>query len=474
MTAVLQRQLFVLPAAALAAVVFGAALAVAPAMAVGAVGLGLVVALAFAFPVAHLALLIVMTLIVPYSLQNQVGTGAGLIPADVLLLVGLGRAVIVLAQMRLTKLHAAFGALTLIFLGLSAIQFWHGAFAEGHGFSEAGDELRELLGFGVVLVALPILLDERARGRLLKALLGVGLVLGLWGLAQWFLDLPYAEAGDFGVRSGVRLTSDGRGQLQGGLYGFPVAVIVGFAALLSGQLRGWGRSLVITVIGINGICLLLTFERTFWVVTILACCLVVVRAGRVQRLRAVLLAPLAAILIFVPVAVLSPASLSTARERFISIGQYGSDDSVRERVRESRQTIEEIRVHPLAGSGLGAAIWWGRPEIQVPPRLHWFVHNGYLHLAWKLGIPMAIFLVIGLVVPIARVLLRPRGMTEFTVFGAVVSGAAAALVALLIASITFPAVRARPITPTMGMLLAVCLVSTSVRPPAAPPLPDRR
>jgi hypothetical protein len=345
------------------------------------------------------------------------------------------------------------GLLTLVFLALAFVQFLHGIGA-GWGLSEAGDELRELIGYGVVLVALPLVLDPDARPRLLKALLVVGWLLGLWGLLQWFGKLPYSDTGDFGVREGVRLTSGGTGQLQGGLYGFPVAVVLGFAALMSGQLRGVSRWLVIGMIAINGICVFFTFERTFIVVTLLACGFVVLRAGRAQRLRALIIAPIALLLIFIPVAYVSPESLVTARERMLSIGQYGSDSSVRYRIREQRQVIEEIELHPFIGSGLGAGMWWGRPDAKVPPRVHYFAHNGYLWLAWRLGIPLAIALVAVMLYAAGR-----RGIARGTpLFASVVIGAQAALIALLIASVTFPAIRSRPIIPTIGLLVAMCLV----------------
>ena len=39
------------------------------------------------------------------------------------------------------------------------------------------------------------------------------------------------SAGDVGVRAGVALTSNGTGQLQGGEFAFPAAIVLCFAAL---------------------------------------------------------------------------------------------------------------------------------------------------------------------------------------------------------------------------------------------------
>ena len=88
-------------------------------------------------------------------------------------------------------------------------------------------------------------------------------------------------------------------------------------------------------------------------------------------------------------AVAAPRDLTAARERLLSLGNYGSDLSVRYRLTESRHVIDEIRAQPLVGSGLGATILWGRAYEGVRPSTESFAHNGYLWLAWKLGAPAA-------------------------------------------------------------------------------------
>lgn len=461
MIVVLRRESFAIPLAAAGAVLFGALLGRAPAMAIALFGLAAITLLAFVAPVAHLGLLVFMTLIFPFSIQNQFGFGggtgaAGLILSDVLLMTGLARAAIVLARRPLRPVETAGAAVTLAFLGLCVFQLVNGVFVNGNPLAEAGNDLRALLGYGALLVALPLALDPAQHRRLLRAMVAVGLLLGLWGIIQWTGQVPYNEAaGDFGVRPGVRLTTSGQGQLQGGLYGFPVAVVLGFAALLSGEIRSrWTRLLVVLIVMLNGVDVLLTFERTFIVVTLFGCGVVALRAGHAKRWRALILGPLALVAVLVPLAAISPDVLTTARERVLSIGQYGSDDSVRYRVTESEQTVEEIRQRPWVGSGLGASIWWGRPEHEVPPSVHYFVHNGYLWYAWKLGIPVAVLLIGGILVAV----LRPRRARGTPLFAAVVNGAAAIVLGLLIASVTFPAITSRPITPVLGILLALCLV----------------
>lgn len=230
---------------------------------------------------------------------------------------------------------------------------------------------------------------------------------------------------------------------------------------MSGAVRATlGRVALGFCIALNAICVLLTFERTFWVVTIVACAFVVLRAGRGQRARAIALTPVVVVVSMIPLAFLAPDTLTTARERLLSLNQYSSDSSVAYRLRESQQMIEEIRMAPLVGSGLGASIWWGRPASDVPPSVNYFAHNGYLWSAWKLGIPLAILLWGSIFLAILR-----RGRVPGDrVFAGVALGAQASVLALAIAAVTFPSVASKTITATIGLLLAFCVLPRSRAP----------
>lgn len=442
------------------ALALGALTGLAPELAVAAVGALTVLVMAFLFPVTHLMLLLVLTAIVPYLVQNTYGVGggagsSGLLVSDLFLMTGLLRATLELLRRPPGPGPALAAALMVAFMALATGQYVSGVLA-GHEMSAAGAELRALVGFGAVLVALPILSDEQGRDRLLRGLVLCGLALGLWGLAQWTLNLSFGDGtGDFGVREGVSLTSSGRGQLQGGLFAFPVAVVLAFAALLSGQLRSLSHRLVLVlVLLLNAACLLLTFERTFWVVAVAACVLVVLRSNPSQRLRAIVVAPVIVTVSLVVLATLAPNTLTTARERLLSIGQYGNDSSVDYRILESQYVAAEITDQPVLGNGLGATIRWGRPLQQVPAETYTYSHNGYLWIAWKLGVPVALLLFGGLAWASLR-RGRPRGSPLFV---ASAIGAQAALLALLVANVTFPSVSSLSITAAMGVLLAFCIV----------------
>jgi O-antigen ligase len=213
------------------------------------------------------------------------------------------------------------------------------------------------------------------------------------------------------------------------------------------------------MVGLNAIGLLLTYERTFWVATVLALGFIAVRAGFAQRLRVVVLTVGLVIVVAPILSTLAPGALSAASERLLSLNQYGNDDSVRYRLQEGRHVIDKIQKHPVVGWGLADQIYYGLPWLQTPPAPEYFAHNGYLWLAWKIGIPAALllFAVIGwAVVSRAPPTLDP-------LHRAVRLGAQAALFVMLVVSITFPSFSALNITAVSGVLLAICLGMSRTR-----------
>jgi O-antigen ligase len=177
-----------------------------------------------------------------------------------------------------------------------------------------------------------------------------------------------------------------------------------------------------------------------------------------RRVKALVGTPIVAVLAVAVLGAVAPGTLTTARERVLSLGQYSSDDSVRYRVVESGFVLAQVRAHPVVGSGLAAEIFWGQPWAQVPPRTYAFTHNGYLWLAWKLGIPAAVLLV--LVIGCAVLLRAPPG--DDALSSGVRRGAQGALLGLLLATITFPSFNVLSITPAMGILIALAIVRRGV------------
>lgn len=438
-----------------AAVGLGLLVATRPSLAVGFMVLGLIVIMVVRAPVLNVTLLLILTAIVPYSVQNRFGFGGGsgvpgLLLSDVLLMLGLARGVLTIRRSTATGHTLGVAAAMLAFLAVAAVQFVHGV-RLGHNVSQAGTEFRFVLGFGAVLLVLPLLADARSRRRLLLGLAAAGLLLGAWGIFQWQFGVRFSSyAGDFGIRPGVTYSS-ASGQLQGGLYGFPVAVLLSLSVLMSGRLQSFtARAVILTIFVLNAISLLLTYERTFWVATVAGGLFLLARGDHNARVRSLTAAPIILVMLFAGLSVASPQTLPAARERLLSLGQYGSDPSVRYRVTEAHAVVQLIKERPLTGSGFGAIVRWGRPYERVPARDFIFSHNGYLWLTWKLGIAGALLLV-GILA--SAVLWRVRKPGELE--GSVALGAQAGLVMALISSATFPSFEFLSITAVMGVLLGL-------------------
>ena len=460
------------------AVILGAALLVGglaakhPNYAVGLAAVMLVTLLAFIAPVTHLTILIALTTIVPYPIEGQYHLGgagagnAGLQASDLFLLTGLLRAAIVLPRLRLTRRQVAVVALVAISCLITIFEAWQG-FHAGQSLSNVGAEFRYLAGGLVfVLVAMTTLEDHGAHRRVLKALALLGLALGLWGIAQWTLGLSFNN--DFGVRSGVSLTTGGVGQLQGGLFVYPVAVTLAVAVLASRALRTWRqRAIVWVILALNAVSLLLTFERTFWVATAVAILLVAIRSGRRRRVRALLSLGVSLVIGVSVLAAVSPNTLLTAEQRLLSIGQYQTDLSVRYRNVESGFVLAKIRAKPLLGWGLADTIFWGQPWTQTPPAPESYTHVGYLWLLWREGIlgTGVLLLLLGLSC------VWPGRARDGDTITAVKVGAQISLVAMLIVNVTFPVFsQGSQAVYMVGFLVAYCAVSSL---PRRTPLPRR-
>jgi O-Antigen ligase len=442
----------VVAVAVLVALLFGIAL---PGHPIAALALVALVPLAFAAPVASLGVLLIATVVVPFETQDRLAfvggvDRPGLLLADLLVALGLCHIALLIRSGRLAVERPL-----LVALGVGVVLF--AVLAEGlllgADLSEAGQEARRL-GMGVAgfILAWPILKDREQRRRLYGWLLALGLILGLWGLAQWFFDVGFTAGADIGVRPGVDLTSSSRGSLQGGLYAFPVAVTMAFAALVSRRVRSAEvRGVLVAIVLLNGMCLLLTYERSFWVATVVGCALAAVRLGPEAR-RTGLAWGLAGLLALI-LALGAIGELQTAGQRLASVSEYGVDNSLEYRQVESRNVVDAIQERPLLGSGLGATITWGKQNVfatQTTP----FSHVGYLWLAWKMGVPIAIGLIALLAVAVLR---SPRAEDED--LRVLRAGSQAALLALLLIAVTFPPFNAFGITAVMGVLTAACFVT---------------
>jgi len=450
-----------LAAAAIAAVMFGSIVAGHPLEGMLLIAL---VPLALAAPLASFAVMLAATVLMPFDALNalSIGGGAGvpgLLPVDVLLGLGLGRVAfgVIRGRIQATTPMLVAGVSLVALLAVLV----HGV-AAGASVSDAGTEARCLaFGVGSFIMAVPLLEDSRSRARLYRVLLLLGIALGLWGIAQVVLNVPYSNAGDVGVRPGIgQVASVGGGQLQGGLYAFPIAVVMAFAGLVCGASRElMVRWLLAGVFGLNCLCVLLTYERSVWAASLLGCLAVAMRAGRAAWPVAARWSALgvAAVLAW---AVVSPGALTTSAGRITSIFSVQSDSSAQSRAVESAAVLRAIRRSPVVGAGFGATLTWGGGNhAQFGETTTNFTHEGYLWLAWKAGVPFAV----ALVACLWFAALRRTRRTRDRALAALRAGCHAALLASLLVCLVFPEFNALGVTALLGLLLAVCVARADYR-----------
>ena len=402
------------------------------------------VVMALRAPVVHLIVLLVFAVMVPPEIGNRFAVGP-LQPIDAILGAGLVGALVMLSRERLGGRRLIVLAGAVAFLGLACIQFLHGLRA-GYGLAEAAGELRVLLGFAAILLMLPIVSHEARRRRLLRALVGAGIALGLWGIAQWVLQLRFDDAE--AVTGGNRFSTAGR---VVGLYVFPVAAIFATAVLVSGVARtAQARIALALVVTLNLAALALTFERTFWLALLVSGAFLFARAPGRARIKLVLGAPLLIFAVAASMAAIAPEELDAVSERLASISGYARDPAVTYRKHESRLVLEHIREHPIVGSGLGAAMLIGRPGTTVQPKPRRYAENGYLWLAWKVGILVALLACALVVLAIAW---GYRG--EAPAERAVALGAQAGLVTLMVSGVNFAVFNSSAGTMTMAILIVL-------------------
>ena len=432
-----------------AALIFGLLVPVAPWSAVGALA---VIALV-AVPDAALLTVVAVTVLVPFQTQDMFSIIGGrghpsMLLVDAILAAGLLRLGWLALRRRLTIDLPLLTAATLAAICTAAV-LW--GMRGGATVSGAGHEARRvLLAPGVFMLAWPLMASRSAHRHLIWGLVGIGVVLGVWGLTQWFLPVGYTVQGDVGVRPGINVTGAGPGQLQGGMFAFPVAVILAWAGLLMHRDRSAAvTSALAAVLVLNAVCLLLTFERTLWLAAAAGCAFVVITSGAVAARLAMWWASLGAAALIVA-ALMSPAEAHTAFERLGSVAAVSTDNSFTARLVESRAVLQTVSAHPLLGSGFGSTITWGARDMFATVTTP-FTHDGYLWLAWKVGIPVAAFTVLLL----GRAVFRSARTSETPEWHALRTGARASLVALFVIAVTFPVFDVLGITATIGLLAAI-------------------
>jgi O-antigen ligase len=296
-------------------------------------------------------------------------------------------------------------------------------------------ETRDLLYLLTLPMALVILRPKERQERFVVGLVVLGCLFSVGQILQGVFKIPVF--GDQGISVLETLGRQDDSTTRANTLGLNVIV---FSLLLTVGAYAVGRirkPLFLLVAGLLFVGIFLTFGRTTFA-AVFICGLLVVWWLNKSRL------PQLAILLVVVVVLGSalgaywkPDSFAAVYYRLTSIGEeidYGY--SAQWRIWEAEAMVPLIKEHPLIGVGLGAD-YKGASGSTLRPELNRYVHNAYLYMGGKMGLPALIFFLLFMasVFVIGRRSARSHALPWTRIVGA---ASAAMMIRFLLASITEP------------------------------------
>jgi hypothetical protein len=138
--------------------------------------------------------------------------------------------------------------------------------------------------------------------------------------------------------------------------------------------------------------LVFTFSRTFWIILLLDAIIIMFYIPRNQKKRFIIsLSIITAVFIGMAMLVFKQNAgiiFQVIENRLTSSTKGRQDISVMARLIEYKYVIAQINKYPVGGNGLGSKIHFYTPISQTTiytPN----IHNGYMFLAYRLGLPLA-------------------------------------------------------------------------------------
>jgi hypothetical protein len=296
-------------------------------------------------------------------------------------------------------------------------------------------ETRDLLYLIVLPIALVILRAPERQERFVVSLVVLGCLFSVGQILQGVFDLPVFGNQGISVLETLGRQEDSTTRANTlGLNVIVFSLLLTIGAYVVGSIR---TSVFLPVAGLLFIGIVLTFGRTTFAAVFICGLLVVwwLDKKKLPQLAIILVAAIA--LGSALGAYWKPASFAAVYYRLTSIGEeIDHGYSAQWRIWEAEAMLPHIEAHPLGGVGLGAD-YKGARGSTLRPELNRYVHNAYLYMAGKLGLP-ALFLFLGFmtcVFAIGRRSARSHALPWTRIVGA---AGAAMMIRFLFASIAEP------------------------------------
>lgn len=296
-------------------------------------------------------------------------------------------------------------------------------------------ETRDLLYLLTLPMAVVILRHPARQQRFVIGLVILGCLFSVGQVLQGVFSIPvFGNQGISALETlGWQEDSTTRANTLGlNVIVFSLLLTVGAYAL--GSIR---KKVFLPVAGLLFLGIVLTFGRTTYA-AVFICGLLVVWWLNKKRL------PQLAVLLFVVIGLGSalaaywkPDSFAAVYYRMTSIGEeIDRGYSAQWRFWEAQAMLPLIKEHPLIGVGLGADYKGAGGSIQRP-ELNRYVHNAYLYMGGKMGLPALVFFLLFMagVFAIGRRSALSHALPWTRIVGA---AGAAMMIRFLLASITEP------------------------------------
>lgn len=296
-------------------------------------------------------------------------------------------------------------------------------------------ETRDLIYLIALPIALVILRERERQDRFVISIVVLGCLFSVGQVLQGVFDIPVF--GNQGISALETLGRQEDSTTRANTLGLNVIVfslLLTVGAYTVGSIR---KPLFLSVAGLLFVGIVLTFGRTTFA-AVLICGLLVVwwlDKKRLPQLVLILVATLA--LGSALGAYWKPDSFAAVTYRLTSIGEeIDHGYSAQWRIWEAEAMLPHIKEHPLIGVGLGAD-YKGARGSTLRPELNRYVHNAYLYMGGKMGLPALFFflLFMACVFAIGRRTARSQALPWSRIVGA---AGAAMMIRFLFASIAEP------------------------------------
>jgi len=239
----------------------------------------------------------------------------------------------------------------------------------------------------------------------------------------------------------------------------PIAFVTLLATLAFAKSKKW----VIAGIAILSANLIWSFTRGLWLASLAsAIFLLMIQRGKARRM--VLKLAFVSVLVSIPILYFSGLGSAIADRIGYSVVQFDSA-SAEDQVQSGRRVLEYILIlphiaeHPIMGKGLGATFEIAGDAVLEGPKGeqvdHHYVHDLYLMIAFRLGLPALLIFLVVLWKYFRRSIKNLRNLDLSAYNAALLAGLISAVFGEAVLSLTSPTFLNHPTAGVLGCIMAI-------------------